>query len=265
MPPNFKRILKTAQTHLPWSRAIKFGAYNLLTRHLGAHVEPEFRLLAIFNGAEQAIDVGGNWGQSIEAIRRFANPASIFSFEPNPHLAARLDRIHRGDRGIQICSFGLAAEPATQTLYTPIYNDFVFDGASSFDRTEAATFLNPQRMAGFRQKSLWIREERVETRRLDELGLNPSIAKLDVQGYELQALIGGVETFRRCRPFTILENPSSEVVTYFADLGMSPFVLIGDTLFEGRTSGNNTVFMTSEHVERITNDGRFLVRTRVKA
>jgi FkbM family methyltransferase len=247
MAESLRRVLRTTQTYFPWSRALKFETYNFMTRHLGIHVEPEFRLLGALRAPLVAIDVGGNWGQSIEAIRYYADPDLIVSFEPNPALAQRLERIYCRDRRIRVHPFGLSSRETVDTLYTPIYSGFAFDGAASFDEAAASDFVNARRMAWFKPERLVIHKEPAKIKRLDDLGLSPSIAKIDVQGFELEVLKGGHRTFSRCRPFTILENPSKGIVDYFAALEMRPYVLNGSELIEGETSGNNTIFMTKDH------------------
>lgn len=72
-------------------------------------------------------------------------------------------------------------------------------------------------------------------------------------------LLGGSQMFAECRPFTILENPSAEVVAFFAKLNMASYVLRDSTLAKGAVSGHNTVFMTEETARRITACGRWSV------
>ena len=257
IPPQIKRVLKTGQTWFPWTRAGKFESYNFLTRSFGMHVEPEFRLLAELAPLKLAVDVGGNWGQSIEAFRYYGKPARIVCFEPNPPLAQRLHRMYDDDPAVDIRSIGLGSEDGVLPLHTPIYGNFVFDGATSFDREEALTFLNADRMAWFNQNRLRVISDDVAVKRLDDLGLTPDAIKLDVQGFEHAVLIGGSDCFAANRPFTILENPSSDIVAYFADLNMASYVLRGDTLKRGTISDHNTVFMTDETAHRLTSNRKW--------
>jgi FkbM family methyltransferase len=259
MNPRVQRVLKTGQTWFPWVRSGKFEAYNLLTRTFGMHVEPEFRLLAELRPVALAIDVGGNWGQSIEAMRYYARPARIVSFEPNPPLARRLERLHRDDPAIAIQPVGLGEKDGVLPLHTPIYGRFIFDGATSFDREEALTFLNAERMAWFDEGKLRLESHDVPVKRLDDFDVRPDVIKLDVQGFEYKVLLGGSRMFAECRPFTILENPSADVVAFFAKLEMASYVLRGNTLAKGAVSGHNTVFMTDSTAARITASGRWSV------
>ena len=259
MNPRVQRVLKTGQTWFPWVRSGKFEAYNLLTRTFGMHVEPEFRLLAELRPVTLAIDVGGNWGQSIEAMRYYAKPAKIISFEPNPPLARRLQQLHANNPAIEIQPMGLGDEEGVLPLHTPIYGRFIFDGATSFDREEALTFLNAERMAWFDESKLRLESHDVPVKKLDDFDVRPDVIKLDVQGFEYKVLQGGSRMFAECRPFTILENPSADVVAFFAKLDMASYVLRGNALAKGAVSGHNTVFMTEETARRITASGRWSV------
>lgn len=257
--PRIKRVLKTGQTWFPWIRSGKFEAYNFLTRNFGMHVEPEFRLLAELQPITLALDVGGNWGQSIEAMRYYGKPQRIVCFEPNPPLAKRLERIYGGSKDVEIMPIGLGAEAGVLPLHTPIYGEFVFDGATSFDRADASTFLNAERMAWFEPEKLRIVSEDVAVKPLDALGLLPDVIKLDVQGFEHAVLLGGREALAKTRPFTILENPTPEVVAFFVDLGMSSYVLRDNTLHRGQISGHNTLFLTPECANQIAVGGRWTI------
>lgn len=257
MNPRVQRVLKTGQTWFPWVRSGKFEAYNLLTRTFGMHVEPEFRLLAELRPVALAIDVGGNWGQSIEAMRYYAKPAKIISFEPNPPLARRLEDRYGTQMGITIHPFGLGAANGILPLHTPIYGNFIFDGITSFDMGEALNFLNAERMAWFNRGKLRLESKEVPVRRLDEFDYHPDLIKLDVQGFEHNVLLGGKAMFTKARPFTILENPSAEVVHFFRALEMSSYVLRGKQLFRGQTSDHNTLFMTDETAGRIVASGHW--------
>jgi FkbM family methyltransferase len=259
LDPRLKRVLRTGQTWLPFLRSGKFEFYNFLTRNFGLHVEAEFRLIADLKPIRLALDVGGNWGQSIEAIRYFARPEKIVCFEPNPPLANRLERIYGSQQGIAIHPFGLGAEDGMLPLHTPIYGNFIFDGITSFDEGEARNFLSAERMAWFDPDKLRLDSKEVPLKRLDEFDYQPDMIKLDVQGFEHNVLLGGRNMFAKTRPFTILENPSSDVINFFSDLKMRSYVLRGNKLFRGQTSGHNTLFMTDETAERLTATSRWAI------
>ena len=246
-----KRILRTLQTYAPGVRPLKFGLYNAMTRHLGWHVEIDFLLLSRLPSVALAVDIGGNWGQSIEALKRTAKPAKIVSFEPNPVLGARLERVYASDRGVQIERCGLGDTAGGFTLYVPKYNGFIYDGLASLDEAEAKNWLNPDSMAFFDPAKLVLDKYDVPIRTLDSYNLTPDIVKIDVQGLEPQVVRGGLETFRRAKPVTIIETPNRELVTLLGGLGLDAYRWTGERLVPGDTGGLNTLFLSQERVGQL--------------
>lgn len=246
MQERVKRELRAAQSWFPFARSAKFAAYNVLTRRFGWHVEPEFRLLARLRRVGTAVDVGANWGQSLFALRRYAAPSDVVCFEPNPALADRLRRATAGDDRVRVEAVALGREPGRFDLHIPRYRRFVYDGLASLDAAEAGQWLDERRVARFDPAKLHVERVEVEVRTLDGYGLQPDVVKIDVQGLEHAVVSGGLETFRRCRPLTIVESPSAELVALLDGLGLAAYRWTGSALVRGDTSGLNTLFLTDE-------------------
>jgi len=250
-----KRVLRTAQTHAPWVRPLKFAAYNAATRYLGLRIDPEFKLLKLIGPVDLAIDIGANWGQSIAALQRLCAPKRIVAFEPSALLARRIERRYAGNDKVTLHACALGESDGEFTLHTPRYGNFVFDGLASLDIEEARNWLNPRRMAGFDPSKLSIDSQTVKVRQLDSFDLSPDVVKIDVQGAELLVVRGGLETFRRSQPVSIVENPSPELVALFAGIGMHAFGFDGHTLTRGDVGGNNTVFLNERRVDQLQHKG----------
>ena len=198
------RVFRAAQSHLPVLRTAKFAAYNFATRRFGLHVEEDFKLLARLSGVGLAIDVGGNWGQSVAALERYAKPDRIVSFEPNPALSRRLIAQAAHHPGLTVEAVGLGSEAGAFALHVPRYRNYIYDGLASLDEEAARSWLNPERVAWFDPAHLHIDRYMVDVRTLDSFALVPDIVKIDVQGRELDVVRGGAETFRGAGP-----SPSS--------------------------------------------------------
>ena len=235
------------QTHFPAVRAAKFGLYNAGTRIAGLFVEAEFKLLAKLAPMGLALDVGGNWGQSIHALRRYARPQNIVSFEPNFALAARLERQFTAVPGVAIKNVALGAEEGQFELHLPHYRNFTYDGLASIDRDAALQWLNADSMARFDPAKLTIASQLVQVRRLDSLGLEPDLIKIDVQGLELAVAQGGIDTLQRSQPLLIVEDVSPQFVTLAATAGLHPFRLRDGQLVAGDLGGSNTLFLSESH------------------
>jgi FkbM family methyltransferase len=244
--PALSRVLRDVQSYFPLVRRAKFDTYNFLSHRFGLHVEPEFRLLKRLGTVDLALDIGGNWGQSIYALQRYARPRRIVSFEPNPALAANLHRIARSLGTVEVQPFGLSDAAGNLSLHVPRYRDYVYDGLASLDERSASQWLNEKRVWRFDRARLSIDRYEVDIRTLDSFGLRPDIVKIDVQGLETSVVRGGIETFRACRPVTIIETPGADLVALFADLGMHPYRLVEDRLVRDNLGGINTIFLSAD-------------------
>ncbi|MFD6196145.1 FkbM family methyltransferase [Mycobacteriaceae bacterium NPDC060252] len=241
--------LRLAQTYLPFLRPLKFGAYNMGTRLLGWRIDPEFHLLSRLGPTSEAVDIGGNWGQSICALQRTASPERIVSFEPNAVLAQRLIRRYESTT-VRIHACGLSDADGTFDLFVPRYRNFVYDGLASLDEGEARGWLNPDTMAGFDESKLTIERHPVQVRRLDDFGLDPQVIKIDVQGMEASVIRGGLATITASQPVMIIETPSDEVVSLLEPAGLKPYAYRDGQLHQDWRAAKNTVFLTDSHRDR---------------
>jgi FkbM family methyltransferase len=243
-------ILRAVQSYVPFTRRAKFELFIRSTRYFGFKIDDEFRLLSHLDRVGLAIDIGGNWGQSIEALRWTCRPQQIFSIEPNPYLSGILRSRYKAQSEITILENAISDAPGEQQLFVPHYRGFVYDGLASLDKASAFEWLNEDSVVGFDHTKLSIQQHTVRIVTLDSLNLRPDVVKIDVQGYELQVLKGGAETFKRWHPLTIIETPSAAVVSLLADYGLVPFKYRANRLSRGDTSGLNTVFLGARHQER---------------
>jgi FkbM family methyltransferase len=243
-------ILRAVQSYVPFARRAKFELYVRSTRYFGFKIDDDFRLLSHLDSVGLAIDIGGNWGQSIEALRWTCRPQRIVCVEPNPYLSGILRSRYKAQPEITILENAISDAPGEHQLFVPRYRGFVYDGLASLDKATAWEWLNEDSVAGFDRTKLTIEQHKVNIITLDSLNLRPDIVKIDVQGYELQVLKGGVETFTRWQPITIVEKPPSPIISLLADYGLLPFRYHAGRLTKGDTNGLNTVFLGSRDQER---------------
>lgn len=252
--PSLKSQIADIQTFFPWLPPAKFAATNFLARYLGIGIDHDFKLLeALARGGARfdlALDIGANWGQSIVALERYADPQRIIAFEPYPMLARRLARRYRGrdDRTIEECALG--DRDGAFVLHVPAYRNYVLDGLASIDPEDAARYFSPRRIARFDSAKVSTSSFEVSVRRLDDFALRPDVVKLDVQGWETQVVRGGWHTFSSCRPVTIIENPREELIDLLARIGMRPYHFDLRRLHPYRWQYKNATFMTEEQASQ---------------
>ncbi|HQS97703.1 MAG: methyltransferase FkbM [Novosphingobium sp. 17-62-19] len=238
-----KRELRNLQSLAPGVRTAKFSFYNFGTRYAGLFVDHEFKLLAHLKPCRLAVDIGGNWGQSIFALQRFAAPEQIVTFEPNPELSRRLQITFRADPTVRVENVALGDAPGQFDLHIPIYRNFIYDGLASLRREKAEQWINPHTMARFDPAKIKIATHTVNVATLDDFNLTPDIIKMDVQGMEDAVARGGLETIRRGKPAMIVEAPSGEFVKMMVDVGLQPYTWNGSRLLAEAT-GRNVIFLT---------------------
>lgn len=162
--------------------------------------EPELTsLAALCRQFRCAVDVGANHGfYSYKMAQHFE---AVFAFEANPTE----DFDWRYFHGSNLCVFqyGLSDTAAVKTLRIPVHNGQPLVGWGSLE-TRALPFADA------------FQKIQIEVQRLDDQPFVQNhtidLIKIDVEGHELEVLLGGLETIRRDKPVLIIEdNPSQRV------------------------------------------------------
>jgi FkbM family methyltransferase len=163
---------------------------------MGSSQQPEqLALKAMLAEGANFYDIGANVGFFTVIAARFLGPAGrIFCFEPLPtnHQQIRHNATLNGFTNIEIVETALGnidGEASFWTSAEPTWGKLVSTGKV------------PDKMTG---------EIKVPVRRLDgiiaESGLVPPDAiKIDVEGAEVDVLLGAMETLRRYRPRLLIE------------------------------------------------------------
>jgi len=244
--------LRAAQVRFPYVRPAKFALSNAATRFLGWPMIPEYRLLARLGPIGLSLDVGANWGQSLQAMKRTILAKKFVCFEPARYLASRLKRRFDNDPSVQIEAVALGAADGRFELFTPHYRNYVFDGLASLDPDKARNWLSPRRLRGFDPRNLTLHSETVPVRKLDDYGLSPEIVKIDAQGGELDVVRGGIGTFERMRPACLIERPGEELVRLLGSLGLEAYHFDGTALHRDRWAKvPDVLFLNEDHVRKI--------------
>jgi len=127
------------------------------------------------------VDVGANIGQFALVARRCYPNATIFSFEPLPKPANRYRRVFAGDERVRLNEVAVGPSAGKATIYVSARDDSssllpitalqnqIFPGTSEVGQENV-------RIGPLRE---FVQPEEIEP---------PALLKIDVQGYELEAL-----------------------------------------------------------------------------
>lgn len=174
------------------------------------------------------LDVGANIGQSAMSFRCMHPTAPILSIEANPGLERDLRRVKRFVRNFdyRICAASDVAGPVT--LHIPVFGGLALTGEATMHASSArdAYWVSEQGVADDGDR-LEVRDEHVQSIRLDDLGLAPAFVKIDVEGFELQVLRGLSATLEQHHPIVLVERPEGPGVhDFLAALGYRPYVYV---------------------------------------
>ena len=155
------------------------------------------------------VDVGANDGISALSFRRFDRSYRILSLEPNRLLKPWLQEVKDSDAHFEYMMVGAGSAPALVRFYVPVYRGVVLHTFASANlestrSTLAGSFGEPIAAA------CRIDAVDAEIVRLDDLNLEPTIIKIDAEGFDHDVLVGAVRTVEQCRPFVMVENDEAQ-------------------------------------------------------
>jgi FkbM family methyltransferase len=150
------------------------------------------------------LDVGANDGITALGFRKFSTTYRILSLEPNPLLEPGLLKIKSHDPLFEYRLVGAGDKPASMVLYMPVYRGIALHTytSGSLDKSKATL----RHICGnYVAEASEVKEFSVNIVTVDSLAIDPSIAKIDVEGFDYEVLLGAVQTIERNRPFIAIE------------------------------------------------------------
>jgi FkbM family methyltransferase len=212
-----------------WARRLR-ALFRYLARR--PH-DPDFAAFAKLPGSGLFLDVGASIGQSALSFRVFNRRSPILSLEPLPGHRGDLRFVGQVIDNHSYMMVGASEASRTATLFVPTMGSYELSAESSLDRGAAAAVLERLADEGADRDRLALLEIPVELRRLDDLELDPSFVKIDVEGAELEVLNGMRETLSRSQPVLMIERSDRfpQVAAQLHDAGYEPYLydaLIGE-------------------------------------
>lgn len=242
----YKKLIRTLYGFVP---GLATARYTLQDRLPQPFVKEELKGLRLFSWRDKLIvDVGANRGQCLAAFRRFASESSVFAFEPNSFLAARLADRYRRDLGVSIVCSALGAQEGSATLFVPRYGRWLCDGIASMHRHEAAGWLSADSVYWFDPRKVSIEVNTVPVRTLDSYDLAPALIKLHAQRAEIDILRGANKTIQEHHPIIICAHVWQDELDFLAKLGYQPFAFRSDQFKPGELGDEFTWFAHPTHV-----------------
>jgi len=163
------------------------------------------------------LDVGANDGISALSFRYFDKDYRILSLEPNLLLETSLKKIKARDANFDYLMAGAGSHPCQVRFHVPVYKGVVLhtSTSSSLEHTRSALAASFGKSVAAAASIDLIDGSII---RIDDLDIEPTIIKIDAEGFNYDVLLGAAATIARSRPFLIIEIESEEaekVKSYF--------------------------------------------------
>ena len=221
-----------------------------LRRIIYPYYEKEFRKLPKLVGKKWnpsvILDIGGNLGQSSLAMDKLFDSEQLIVFEPNPPMAKQCRRLAlRNIRQLEVHQVGLAKKEMYIDLYTPQYNGVTFWGLASLNKAQASSLIGIENVWRFDLDKLKVNHVQVELRTLDSYKYKPDFIKIDVEGFELDVIDGGIETIMSYKPLILVEcsGTHSEVQRRLLPLGYKNFELKSGRWVPSQSHNLNQIYI----------------------
>lgn len=252
----FRRALRTFVSFIPSASLLFLRKLKDIPLHIAGYPhERDFLLLRYLDEKPSTVlDIGANRGQSIRSLRLVLDRPIIHAFEPNTQLSEELSHQYH-DNGVTVHPYGLSSENCQATIFVPRYGHTIYDTRASLSELNASSFLNRESFLFFKPERAAIEQSNVVLKRLDDLGLTPSIIKIDVEGLDDKVVQGGLETLRRNQPACLIEHPQPETTMILQELGYAVFGYVGDRLVQNHRGVLNVFFLMPQHVIRLSAAG----------
>ncbi|HYE34628.1 FkbM family methyltransferase [Methylocaldum sp.] len=250
-----KKTMVWIELCVPYCNKYKADVKRLTRKIIRRPHEQDFEAVRYFSEQEGDVyvDVGANYGQTIESILLYKPEAKIISFEANPRLAKLLGELYANKLNIEIKSYGLGNRNSECDLFVPHYRDLAFEGLASFKKEQAINAVGKDIMLKFKPQYLHVAELRCEIKTLDSFELSPFFVKLDIEGGEYDAIKGGISTIRRHLPILLIEGvkEGDRVFCLLQDLGYKHYRYKSGNFYLGQFGSPNSFFIPDSRLDRI--------------
>ena len=138
------------------------------------------------------LDIGANTGQFALEARKSLPEAQIYSFEPILSCFKAMEGVFKGDKRFKAFHYALGDKEEKMTINVSSYTP----SSSILSMSEKHKELFPHTKEHTK--------ENIEVKKLDDIARNLELKKeilikVDVQGFEMKVIHGGLETFKEAK------------------------------------------------------------------
>ena len=247
-----KTFIRNLQTYFPGLQDARFATQKKLRSLTGTYYEEDYSFFKYFQNIQTYLDIGANRGDTIHDVSRLLPDAKIIGFEPNVSLYEKLIKQTSSNKNVKIHNTGLANSEETKEFYLPKYRNYTFDGLGSFDYDNAVGLMKHV-LPDLDPKLLSVDKHQFNVKKLDDFNLSPDFIKMDVQGYEYFALLGGKQTISTHKPILLIEAPEQNCIDLLDELGYIQVHSESGQLKEGK-GDPNSFFFNKEKIDYFIKD-----------
>jgi len=250
-----KKVLKSCPDRL--IHFVKRLYYPYLLKHFKEKDWDFFSVIKKFiKEGDCVLDVGANIGYISRLLSKLVGPnGCVYCIEPVPQTYGLLCSNMEQLQITNIRPVNVAASDKNAEVYMeiPTYTN----GHTNFYESRICSNAEP----GTYQQTC-----KVEAKRLDEIidykSKHVSFIKMDVEGHELEAVMGAEKLLEQCRPALLIEvegnlddvtSKAGQLLSFLSRFGYSPYIFSGEGVVP-RNRGVMAVdylFITAEHVQKI--------------
>jgi FkbM family methyltransferase len=248
---NLKKLARTLMTFFPFIKDEIYLLKRFFRSAFNLSYEEDFNAISLFPEENTLyLDIGGNQGAVIDTLLLKNKNCKIYSFEPNPEVYKATYSRFKNNPRVDIFNFGLGKKEGEFKLYVPVYRGYKFDGLGSLDSNFDDTWLL-ESIFFYNKKFLLMHEVVCSIKRLDDLNLAPFFIKIDVEGFELEVLLGGEKMIEKSHPIILVESveKDSEIMIFLEKFGYKMYRYWKGDFILGEQGSPNSFLMTDDKLD----------------